>query len=111
MSGGLEPVNVYVYPNRIEITSYPGPVPGIELRHFQPGEPLPAIPSRNRRIGDFLKELHLAERRGTGVLKIQRRMRQIGSPAARFDFDEGRTYFRVTLPINPRYLEVQAATT
>jgi ATP-dependent DNA helicase RecG len=106
-----EPVNVYVYLNRIEITSYPGPVPGIELRHFQPGEPLPAIPSRNRRIGDFLKELHLAERRGTGILKIQRRMRMIGSPAARFDFDEGRTYFRVTLPINPRYLEVQAATT
>jgi len=105
-----EPVKVYVYPDRIEVISYPGPVPGIDLRYFQSGEPLPPVPARNRRIGDFLKELNLAERRGTGIPKIQRKMRQIGSPEARFDFDETRTYFRVILPINPRYLEIQAAT-
>lgn len=101
-----ESVKVYVYPDRMEVISYPGPVPGIELRHFQAGEPLPPVPARNRRIGDFLKELRLAERRGTGILKIQRKMRQIGSPEARFDFDETRTYFRVTLPLNPRFLEI-----
>ena len=105
-----EPVKVYIYPDRIEVISYPGPVPGIELRHFHSGEPVPPVPARNRRIGDFLKELRLAERRGSGIPKIQRRMRQNGSPEARFDFDEERTYFRVTLPINPRYLEIQAGT-
>lgn len=98
-----EPVKVYLYPDRMEVISYPGPVPGIQPRHFQPGEPLPAIPARNRRIGDFLKELRLAEKRGTGLLKIQRHMRRNGSPEARFDFDDDRTYFRVTLPIHPRY--------
>lgn len=105
-----EPVKVYLYPDRMEVISYPGPVPGIELRHFRSGELLPPVPARNRRIGDFLKELRLAERRGSGIPKIQRRMRQIGSPEARFDFDEERTYFRVTLPINPRYLEIQTGT-
>jgi ATP-dependent DNA helicase RecG len=105
-----EPVKVYVYPDRIEVISYPGPVPGIELRHFHSGEPIPPVPARNRRIGDFLKELRLAERRGSGIPKIQRRMRQNGSPEARFDFDEERTYFRVILPINPRYHEIQTGT-
>ncbi|HSN85548.1 MAG TPA: ATP-binding protein, partial [Thermoanaerobaculia bacterium] len=98
-----EPVKVYLYPDRMEIISYPGPVPGIQPRHFQPGESLPPVPARNRRIGDFLKELQLAERRGTGVPKIQRQMRQNGSPEARFDFDEERTYFRVILPVHPLY--------
>ncbi|HKV09168.1 MAG TPA: ATP-binding protein [Thermoanaerobaculia bacterium] len=98
-----EPVKVYLYPDRMEIISYPGPVPGIQPRHFQAGESLPPVPARNRRIGDFLKELQLAERRGTGVPKIQRQMRQNGSPEARFDFDEERTYFRVTLPIHPGF--------
>lgn len=36
-------------------------------------------------------------------------MRENGSPAARFDFDaEQRTYFRVTLPVHPRYLVLHA---
>jgi ATP-dependent DNA helicase RecG len=98
-----EPVKVYLYPDRMEIISYPGPVPGIEPQHFLPGAILPPVAARNRRIGEFLKELRLAEKRGTGVPKIQRRMRENGSPAARFDFDEGKNYFRVTLPVHPRY--------
>jgi len=101
--GPPEPVKIYLYPDRMEITSYPGPVPGIQPRHFEPGHTLPPVPARNRRIGDFLKELRLAEGRGTGIPKIRRRMRENGSPEARFDFDESRTYFRVTLPVHPRY--------
>ncbi len=30
-------------------------------------------------------------------------MRANGSPEARFDFDENRSYFRATLPVHPRY--------
>lgn len=103
-----EPVKVYLYPDRMEITSYPGPVPGLLPEHFQHGSALPAVPARNRRIGDFLKELRLAEMRGTGIPKIQRKMRDNGSPEARFDFDEERTYFRVTLPVHPRYQVIHA---
>jgi ATP-dependent DNA helicase RecG len=98
-----EPVKIYLYPDRMEIISYPGPVPGIQRQHLELGHNLPPVPARNRRIGDFLKELKLAERRGTGIPKIQQRMRENGSPEARFDFDEERTYFRAILPVHPRY--------
>ena len=46
-----EPTKVYCYPDRMEITSYPGPVPGIEPEHFAPETAMPAAPARNRRIG------------------------------------------------------------
>ncbi len=106
--GEVEPTKVYVYPDRMEITSYPGPVRGVELFHFDGGGAVPAVPARNRRIGGFLKELRLAESRGTGVPKIRRHMRESGSPEPRFDFDAARTYFRVILPVHPRYRVIHA---
>ncbi len=48
---------------------------------------------RNRRIGEFLKELNLTEGRGTGIPKILRAMKANGSPAPRFETDDDRTYF------------------
>ena len=102
-----EPVKVYLYPDCMKVASYPGPVPGIELDHFRTGR-IPPVPARNRRIGEFLKDLRLAEGRGTGVPKIQRQMNENGSPQAIFEFDEGRTYFCVTLPVNPRYQALHA---
>jgi len=106
--GEPEPVKVYIYLDRMEITSYPGPVPGIDKTHFQPGAQIPSIAARNRRIGEFLKELRLAEARGTGITKIFRAMRQNGSPDPRFDFDEARSYFRITLPSHPGSLGIEA---
>ena len=102
-----EPIKIYLYSDRMEITSYPGPVPGIREEHFQSGH-TPAVPARNRRIGEMLKDLRLAEARGTGIRKIQRKMEENGSPKADFDFDEDRTYFRVILPIHPRYTVIHA---
>jgi len=106
--GMTEPAKVYLYPDRMEVISYPGPVPGLELRHFQLGISLPPVPNRNRRIGEFLKELRLAEGRGTGIPKIRRKMSENGSPDPIFDFDEGRTYFRVILPAHPQYVVINA---
>jgi len=103
-----EPVKIYLYPDRMEITSYPGPVPGLEPRHFQRGATPPPVPNRNRRIGEFLKELRLAEGRGTGIPKIHRKMSENGSPEPVFEFDEARTYFRVTLPAHPQYIVIHA---
>ncbi|MCY4377710.1 MAG: hypothetical protein OXC31_28470 [Spirochaetaceae bacterium] len=62
-----------------EITSYPGPVPGIERDHLRAGARVPSAPARNRRIGEFLKELDLAEERLTGLPKIFQAMEQNGS--------------------------------
>jgi ATP-dependent DNA helicase RecG len=97
-----EPIKIYLYPDRMEIISYPGPVTGISQNDFNRSS-IPAVPARNRRIGEFLKDLRLAERRGTGIPKIQRRMLENGSPDAEFIFDDDRTYFRVVLPVHPRY--------
>ena len=99
----VEPTKVYMYPNRIEVISYPGPAQGIERYHLSGGSIVPHVPARNRRIGEFLKELRLAEARGTGIPRIRRRMSENGSPEPEFDFDDERTYFRVVLPAHPRY--------
>ncbi len=104
----IEPTKIYLYPDRMEVTSYPGPVRGVELEHFAGGGSVPAVPARNRRIGGFLKELRLAESRGTGIPKIRRHMNESGSPEPRFVFDKGRTYFCVTLPVHPRYRVIHA---
>lgn len=103
-----EPAKVYLYPDRMEVISYPGPVPGIEPEHLMAAGVVPPVPARNRRIGEFLKELRLAEMRGTGLPKIRRRMAENGSPEPGFDFDKSRTYFRVTLPVHPRYRVLHA---
>ena len=96
------------YPDRMEIISYPGPMPGLEPEHFEPSQNIPHVPARNRRIGEFLKELRLAEARGTGIPKIRRKMMENGSPEAKFVFDEERSYFQVTLPVHPRYQVLHA---
>jgi ATP-dependent DNA helicase RecG len=101
--GEPEPVKIYLYSDRMEIISYPGPAPGIDCSHLNGEKPLPPVPARNRRIGEFLKELRLAEGRGTGIPKVRRAMQQNGSPPPRFDFDNVRSYFRVILPAHAEY--------
>lgn len=59
---------------------------------------------RNRRIGEFLKELHLTEGRNTGFQKIIRALKANGSPMPVFETDEERTYFLTTIPIHPDFL-------
>ncbi|MCS7035337.1 MAG: putative DNA binding domain-containing protein [Saprospiraceae bacterium] len=103
-----EPIKIYLYPDRMEIISYPGPVPGILPEHFAEGARVPPAPNRNRRVGDFLKQLRLAEMRNTGIPTIIREMKQNGSPPPRFDFDASRTYFRVTLPAHLQYVVLHA---
>lgn len=106
----LEPTKVHLFPSRVEIVSYPGPVPGIRPAHLLPGaKVLRALPARNRRIGEFLKELRLAEGRLSGLPKIYAAMARNGSPPPSFDFDEGRTWFQVTLPAHPQYAALSAA--
>lgn len=53
---------------------------------------------RNRRLGEFLKELSLTEGRNTGIPTIQRELALNGSPAASFVTDEDRLSFLVRIP-------------
>lgn len=81
---------------------------GLKPEFLLSGAKVPPFPSRNRRIGEFLKELRLAEARGTGLPTIFRTMASNGSPLPTFDFDDDRTYFRATLPAHPEYVALAA---
>ena len=89
-----------VWPDRIEIISYPGPLPPLNKEKLRAGR-IVARKYRNRRVGDFLKELRLTEGKGTGILKIKRAMKLNGSPDPIFDTDDELSYFLVELPIHP----------
>ena len=110
-----EPIEVQVTPTEMTITSYPGPDLSIRVDELNRGGVV-ARRYRNRRIGEFLKELRLTEGRGTGVPSIFKAMSDNGSPEPRFETDEGRTYFTAVLPIHPFALtpasdyEVEVAT-
>ncbi|MCP4584155.1 MAG: hypothetical protein GY839_21290 [candidate division Zixibacteria bacterium] len=99
-----EPSKIYLYPDRMEIISYPGPVPGLKLDDFKANAPVPPAPLRNRRLGEFFKEMRLAEMRSTGIPKIKKSMEDNGSPHPLFYFDEDSTFFKVTLPAHPKYV-------
>ncbi|MCY4265418.1 MAG: putative DNA binding domain-containing protein [Gammaproteobacteria bacterium] len=104
----VEPTKVYIYPDKIEIVSYPGPLPGIEQNHLIPGAETVSLPVRNRRIGEYLKQLGLAEEHRAGLPGVFKAMLDNGSPPPVFEFDEQRTYFRVTLPAHPEFQEIVA---
>ena len=98
-----EPVTVGVYLDRIEVTSIPGPdrsIPDIDIKN---GSMRSRI-YRNRRIGDFLERLGLAEVKNTGMITIAGSMSENGSPEAVFMTDEARTYLTVVLPVHKAFL-------
>ncbi|MCY3841189.1 MAG: putative DNA binding domain-containing protein [Gammaproteobacteria bacterium] len=97
-----EPVEVRVMPEELLVLSYPGADRSIRMADLQRGQAV-SRRYRNRRIGEFLKELDLAEGRSTGVPKILRAMRDNGSPAPSFESDEDRTWFRVRLPAHSAF--------
>ena len=96
-----EPVEVRITREELLVLSYPGADRSIRMDDFKKGQAV-SRRYRNRRIGEFLKELDLAEARSTGVPKIFRAMRQNGSPKPIFESDENRTWFLVRLPVHEK---------
>lgn len=92
-----KPIEIQVLPDRIEILSYPGPLPPIKNADLQQRRVI-ARDYRNRRIGDFLKELKLTEGKATGFPVIRDQMAKNGNAEPQFFTDEDRTLFLVTLP-------------
>jgi len=64
-----EPIEVQVLPEQIMVLSYPGPDRSVAVADLQK-ERVISRRYRNRRIGDFLKELDLTEGRSTGIPKM-----------------------------------------
>ena len=98
-----EPITVTVTPERMEITSLPGPDRTISNEDLM-NRRLVSRRYRNRRIGDFLKELKLVEGRNTGIPTILHAMEANGSELPLFETDEDRTYFTVILPVHKQFL-------
>ena len=97
-----DPIKIHLNPDSIEIISYPGPDPTLTKNDFNGKKSVPPVPSRNRRITNFLKDKKLAEGRFSGVKTIYRSMKRNANSEPVFDFTS--SYFRVTLPGHPKYI-------
>jgi len=94
-----EPVEIRIYLNRIMIINYPGPEPWIDMDEFREGKAI-SRRYRNRRIGEFFKEIDLAEKMSTGITKILRTLSKNGSPPPTFKTDPERHSLETTIWIH-----------
>ena len=94
-----EPIEVRITPDDLVVLSFPGPDRSIRLDDLRLGKAV-SRRYRNRRIGEFLKELDLTEGRATGIPKILRVMAANGSPMPEFESDDDRTSFLIRLPVH-----------
>lgn len=98
-----EPITVRISKNGMEIISFPGFDRSISDAAVESGE-IRARSYRNRRIGDFLKELRLIEGRDTSFPNARRALEQNGSPKLRFEMNPERDYLSVTIPLHPYFV-------
>ncbi len=95
-----EPIEITIEPTGISILNCPGPDRSIPKEDIEKGDMLKSRRYRNRRLGDFLKELDLTEGRSTGVPTIQAKLAENGSPRAIFETTDDRLTFLVTIPVH-----------
>jgi len=100
-----EPITVTITPDKMEITSLPGPDRTITDEDIKNCH-LVSKRYRNRRIGDFLKELKLVEGRNTGIPTIVKALSLNGSDMPIFETDDDRTYFTVIIPVQKEFIPV-----
>ena len=96
-----EPVEITIEPERISILSHSGPDRSISMAAIKEAKILRSRRYRNRRLGEFLKELDLTEGRATGIPTIQDELRKNGSSKATIETDDDRTYFLIDIPCHP----------
>ena len=99
-----EPITVRITNESIEITSFPGFDRSISDQDIQKGE-IRSRMYRNRRIGDFLKELKLIEGRNTGFPNAKKALRENGSNELSFIMDEDRSFLSVVIPVHDKFLD------
>lgn len=95
------PVEIQILDDKIEMLNFPGPMPPVDKKMLQQKQRIIAREYRNRKLGDYFKELKLTEGRGTGLPIIYRSMEKNGSPEPSFKTDEERSYFLCILPVHP----------
>ena len=91
-----EPITVRITQTEMEITSFPGfdrSITDEDIERYN----IRAKIYRNRRIGDFLKELHLIEGRNTGFPNAMKALQKNGSKPLQFKMNPERDYLSVTI--------------
>ena len=99
-----EPITVRIESEQISILSTPGPDLSIRDEDIRNNR-LISKRYRNRRIGEFLKELHLIEGRNTGVPTMLKALAANGSEPPIFETDRDRTYFEVVFKNHALFIE------
>lgn len=97
-------IMIEIEPELIRIISFPGIDRSIPQRVIEEGERFSSRYYRNKRLGEFLKELDLSEGKSTGIPTIQEELRNNGSPKARFFTDDDRRAVTVEIPIHQDFL-------
>ena len=100
-----EPVTIEIEPDCINIMNFPGIDRSISEKTIAEGKRFVSRYYRNRRLGEFLKELDLSEGHSSGIPTIQEEIEMNGSPRAEFFTDEDRRAMRIRIPIHPAFLE------
>lgn len=95
-----EPVEITIEPEGVSILNCPGPDRSIPMSAIEKGDNLKSRRYRNRRLGDFLKELDLTEGRSTGIPTIQEKLAANGSLRATFETTEDRLTFLIHIPVH-----------
>ncbi|MBO7134627.1 MAG: putative DNA binding domain-containing protein [Bacteroidales bacterium] len=95
-----EPIEISIEPDGIHILSFPGPDRTISNVAIKEGDRLISRRYRNRRLGDFLKEMDLTEGRSTGIPTVQDELQKNGSPRATIETNDERSFINVFVPIH-----------
>ena len=100
-----EPVTIEIEPDCINIMNFPGIDRSISEKTIAEGKRFVSRYYRNRRLGEFLKELDLSEGHSSGIPTIQEELEKNGSPRAEFFTDDDRRAMRIRIPIHPAFLK------
>lgn len=77
----FEPVTIEIEPDCINIMNFPGIDRSISEKTIAEGKRFVSRYYRNRRLGEFLKELDLSEGHSSGIPTIQEELEKNGSPS------------------------------
>jgi ATP-dependent DNA helicase RecG len=97
-----EPIEIRINADSMIFINHGGPDRSIQLDAFNTGQ-VRSRRYRNRRLGEFLKELELTEGRATGIPTILKSLKKNGSRAPRFHTDEDRSFFEVEIFAHPYF--------
>ena len=104
-----EPVTIEIEPDCINIMNFPGIDRSVSEKTIAEGKRFVSRYYRNRRLGEFLKELDLSEGHSTGIPTIQEELRKNGSMRAEFFTYKDRRAMRIRIPIHPAFFQQTVA--